>query len=317
MSDFIILNDRKGYKVLHPEEDKIPPLVTMDGDIKGAGKKHGRLVPMIGSTRPPVYDVSIHPFDGSKVRVYADDPDSVLAALLGEEYQDQLLRAEEAVLVAAEAMAVIREKDAPTDEEMQKTDELFQQSQAEVGLLSVIRSEGVHRYRQKAQEIINDQARSDGRWDALTDIERQILTEAADPAGETIPIGIPEPGAFQTDDGQIVRGNFGVWRADVPLVLNELDYYPWTQYVAPRSEQTFVSADGEEMVAVGVESILPIIHSGSAEKTVAKLNELGVFDVTIRPHIPVDGPFRDYEKKMIEERLARNRAEAAEEAKDK
>ena len=41
------------YRVLHPDQDWIPPLVTEDGDVTAVGTAHGRTIPIIGTTRPP------------------------------------------------------------------------------------------------------------------------------------------------------------------------------------------------------------------------------------------------------------------------
>lgn len=310
MSTYTILTEVEGYRPLHPERDMIPPLVTMDGDTTAVGTAHGRTVPVIGSTRPPVYDVSVHPFDGSCRRVYADDADDVLAVLCGEDYQRQLGITREALEKSTEAELTTMMAENPSEEEIQATYDLTLEAQAEIGLLSVIRGTGIQRWRQKAQEIINNQAETDGRWDELTDGERKVLTDAANPDSDTFPVGIPEPGMIVDTYGELHEGIRGVWRAHVPLVLNEADFLPWTGQPWPISEETIVTPEGEEIVAVGTFSNLRVIHCDSAENTLHDLNNLHVFNVTVRPVIPVDEPYREWEREQMEKRVAANKAAA-------
>lgn len=310
MSTYTILTEVEGYRPLHPERDMIPPLVTMDGDTTAVGTAHGRTVPVIGSTRPPVYDVSVHPFDGSGRRVYADDADDVLAVLCGEDYQRQLGITREALEKSTEAELTTMMAEKPSEEEIQATYDLTLEAQAEIGLLCVIRGTGIQRWRQKAQEIINTQAKQNGRWDALTDKEREVLIDAANPNSDTFPVGIPEPGLIEAPDGRTIEGIRGVWRAHVPLVLNEADFLPWTGQPWPQFEETITTADGEENVAVGTLSNTRVIHCDSAESTLHDLDNLHVLDVTIRPVIPVDDAYRDWAQEKMEDHVAANKAEA-------
>ena len=199
----VTVND---YRVLHPDKDRIPPLVTDDGDVTAVGTAHGRTIPIIGTTRPPIYDVSLHPLDGSKTRIYADDPHDVVGIICGQSYQRQYDR----------CMQLIDQYDQYNDDNDADFSQRFDMETeyvAEKVLLDYMRGAFVHKARAVAQAKINRTAQQDGRWDDLTPEQQAVLTRAADEGSEKAPVGVLEDEEFHDVDGIAFMGKRGTWRA--------------------------------------------------------------------------------------------------------
>lgn len=307
MSDYnVTVND---YRVLHPDKDRIPPLVTNDGDITAVGTAHGRTIPIIGTTRPPIYDVSLHPFDGSKTRIYADDPHDIVSVICGKRYQQQYDR----------CMQLIEEYDQYNDDNDADYSHRFETESeyvAEKVLLDYMRGAFVHKARAVAQEKINSSAKQDGRWDKLTPEQQTVLTRAADVDSEKAPVGVLEDEEFHDMDGVAFIGKRGTWRsADVPLVINETDYTPWQPVPRPRSvvitEAVMEDGTKAEYEDDFSELNLLTIPVEDVEEMLNKLRELDVIDMTIRPAYPVSKDFREWYEDTTNVRVRRNREQAA------
>lgn len=304
MSEFRIatLDD---YKTLHPDHDYIPPLVTDDGHVSAIGTAHGRTIPVIGSTRPPIFDVSLNPLDGSQVRIYADEADDVLAVLLGTEYQSQLARCKQ---IEANYMEL-----SDSDQMGSAGHTMREEFDSEVTLLGMIRGTFAHTARARAQQLVNDKAKASGAWEALTDQERTILEQAADMTSETAPVGIvkemtiPDP----THPGHTLTGRVGSWGADVDLILNEVDYYPWCEVPPVFSQVTITDTKGNSYVDDSSKLNLRIIRVDSAEELLEDLGELGVISMTVRPAVPVDAIFRPNYAETVQARIDANLSAAA------
>lgn len=305
MADFRIATLDE-YKTLHPDNDIIPPLVTDDGDVSAIGTAHGRTIPVVGSTRPPAFDVSLHPFNGGKTRIYADDADDVLAVICGEDYQRQLTRCRD----------LVDQYNALADDDSVEADKTRREIQrdfdAETTFLVLIRGTVAHTGRAVAQGHINDAARQDGTWDALSDEEQNILTAAADTTSERAPIGVLQETTFINPDypDQSVVGMRGTWTADVALVLNDADYYPWTEIPAPQSITQITGPDGEVYEDTTSELNLRRIRVANAEDLLDDLDTLGAMEMTVRPVVPVDPLYRGGYAESVNERVQRNRSAA-------
>lgn len=303
------------YKVLHPDFDHIPALVTEDGDVSAVGTAHGRTIPVIGSTRPPVFDVSLHPLDGGKTRIYADDPNEILAAICGDDYRTQLNRCQSIIDNYAKY-------DDDNDPDGHARRELEHDFAIETTYLGYIRGAFAHKARQVAQGKINDQAKQDGSWDTLSPQEQDVLTRAADTTSQSAPVGVLEDHEFTDGDGNTFTGKRGTWRSNaVPLVLNEVDYEPWSVVPRPYSSVVidYTTPEGEEQQFEDDISDLNlrIIRVEDAEELLHDLDELNAIKLTVRPAFPVDAMYRDYHANSVEERLERNRAELNTDNQDK
>lgn len=299
---------RDDYRVLHPDFDAIPALITNDGDISAVGTNHGRTIPLIGSTRPAIFDVSLHPFDGSKTRIYADDLNDILSVICGEDYRKQLDYCEQLI----EQYDTITGNSDEEEEQRQALHAEFQHASID---LCFIRGAFIHKARAVAQGKINDAARADGMWDGLTSEEQQVLCEAADIEADVAPVGILEETVLDNEDGsEPFIGYQGVWRAEVPLALNEVDYYPWSSTPRPTSVtavQVTTDGDVETYIDTLSELNLRIIRVENAEELFFDLQNLRVVGMTIRPALPVDSMFADYYREMTQARVERNRTEVA------
>lgn len=292
------------YRCLHPDDDYVPPLVTDDGDVAAIGTAHGRTIPVVGSTRPPVYDVSLHPLDGGKTRIYADDPDDVLAMVCGEDYQQQLM-------LCRDLITEYNELGDGEDTAEQRRD-LRAAFDAESTFLGMIRGAFGHVARASAQARVNTTAKENGLWEQLTAQEQQILTDAADPNSQKAPIGVVGEAQFPDPDnpGMLFTGTRGYWTADVDLVLNEADYYPWTPIPGPLSEVTITDDDGNRFVDNTSDLNLKYIRVATAQDMLDDLEALDVITMKMRPVVPVDPIYREVYEEAVSKRVAHNRAEA-------
>jgi hypothetical protein len=295
------------YRCLHPDDDQIPPLITPDGHISAVGTAHGRTIPVIGSTRPPVYDVSLHPMDGSDIRIYADDPNDVLAVICGAEYQQQLDRCKD-LIARYEAI------DDETPNAATLREELTADFAAETTFLGLICGVFAHKARAIAQGKINNEAQQDGRWERLTPQEQEILISAADTSNPKAPIGVLRDAAFDdpNNPGQMIPGKRGSWTADVDLVLNEVDYYPWSPVPLPLSSVLIEGPNGEIYEDDVSNLNLRIISVYDADDLLEALDELNVISLTIRPVVPVDPLYRDGYADSVNNRVNANKAATAE-----
>lgn len=294
------------YRCLHPDDDQIPPLITDDGHISAVGTAHGRTIPVIGTTRPPVYDVSLHPLDGGTTRIYADDPNDVLAVICGKDYQDQLDRCK----ALMEQYAAI-DDDHPDAAALRN--ELTADFAAETTFLGLICGAFIHQARSIAQGKINEAAQQDGRWESLTPQEQQILTAAADTTNPKAPVGLLRDTTFDDphNPGQVILGKRGHWTADVDLVLNEVDYYPWSPIPIPLSSVLITGPDGE-LYEDDVSNLnLRVIGVTDADGLLEQLDDLKVITLTVRPVVPVDPLYRDGYAEGVTNRVNANKAATA------
>lgn len=296
-ASFHIAHDPIEYRTIHPDTGHIPPLITHDGHIHAVGTAHGRTIPVVCSTRPPVFDVSFDRVLPDHIRVYADYAEDVLAAVCGPDYQERLAR----------LYGIQREYNDLDDAEKDKRRlVLLDESDRINAELTYLRSDFAHQARLVAQAIINDAAKKDGSWDELSDREREVLDRAATSIASA-PVGIVDEMLFANPNGELFTGNRGVWRANVPLVVNDGDYYPYTTVPTVYFEATLV-IEGRKYSDNVSDLNARHIRVDSADNLLEDLDALGAITSTIRPVTPVDALYRDSYDETVRQRYAANLA---------
>lgn len=296
-ASFHIAHDPIEYRTVHPDTGHIPPLITHDGHIHAVGTAHGRTIPVVCSTRPPVFDVSFDRVLPEHIRVYADYAEDVLAAVCGVDYQERLAR-----------LYAIQEEYSGLDDETKakRRIAMLDESDRLNAQLTYLRSDFAHQARLVAQGIINDAAKKDGRWDDLSDRERDVL-DRAEHSIATAPVGIVDEMMFANANGELIAGNRGSWRADVPLVVNDGDYYPYTTVPTVYFEATLVIG-GQEYSDNVSDLNARHIRVDSADNLLEDLDALGAITSTIRPVTPVDALYRDSYEATVAQRYSANLA---------
>lgn len=310
--------------VLLDPELTAPPTITHDADQGHVGAAHGRVIPLVGLYRPYIYDLAASKVADDNLRIYADTADDAIAVLVGAQLPQvlaELAVAEDALptnpaeadpldqtsllLLGEEAAA-----DAPpmTEEEHQAhgryLEALDRHDDLRIQVAGLIAGHA-DSVRCKAQAEINAAARQDGRWDNLTADERQHLELAADigPDGR-FPTGLPQMVPFFTDDGEengtVMRG---VWEADVPLVCNRGNYFPWNEVLPPESMAAAEDEEGEAYIVPG-EPNLVWLDIDSPQEYLDSLVAAGMVDLATRP---VDHPL-EFMRPFLREKRERDRA---------
>ncbi|WP_197028086.1 hypothetical protein, partial [Gordonia alkanivorans] len=194
-----------------------PPLCTDDADDKGIGHAHGRVLPLVGNTRPYLLDVAIV---GSSRRIYADRLTDVLCVLIGREYSDlvdqidttdvtdrllpppgpalgDLLPTE--LAAAALPPDVADPVTADPGERHRVMDLLYD--------LAIVRRAHADQLRIQLQRTINASVQADSSWAELSSAEQEELTVSATDDGG-FPVGIPVvvPYTSVDDEGQLHSG---------------------------------------------------------------------------------------------------------------
>lgn len=256
---------------------KIAPNVVVDRDANRDVVGHGRYLPLIGNSRPHVYDVM---FDHGRKRVYADNATMALAAIIPD-YEHAALASYEAQEGLENLMLSGQE---PSDEQREKATELYGDAWA-------CRHLHARETRIALQQAENERARADGDWESLSSAEQGELEDGA--AG-MLPFGIPTLMPIAT--GDIFGGpdytliEQGVWEtAHAKLVLNRGDYDLFSEDGVPEPESTLPTTltdeDGTERQVI-IPDLPPknlIILDPSDDVTyLASLHDAGVVEVTIR-----------------------------------
>lgn len=292
---FHVAHDPREYRTIHPDTGHIPPLITHDGHIPAVGTAHGRTIPVVCSTRPPVFDVSFDLVLPDHIRVYADHAEDVLAAVCGDDYQQAVARLYD----------IQDEYDHLTEQE--KADcrlAMLDESDRLNAQLAYLRSDFAHQARLVAQEIINTEAKQDGRWERLSAQGQDILDQAATSIA-TAPVGVVSEMMFANDQGEVFTGSRGSWRADVPLVVNDGDYHPYTSVPPVYFEATLI-IDGRTYADNVSDLNARHIRVDSADNLLEDLDALGAITTTIRPVTPVDALYRDSYEQTVQQRYDTN-----------
>lgn len=281
-----------------------PPAVSYDGHKKHIGAAHGRVAPLIGLYRPYLLDVGADKITDNHLRVYADSADDAIGVLVGDPLPQviaELAAAEESLPESPLSEEVIDDDlygafgdelvvSTPLSEEEQATYAAYlagvdaiKDLRVQMAGLIAGHADGV---RCVAQQEINAAAKKDGRWDALTDEERSELESAADAGPDgTFPVGVLEEVPFvhlERDESEPQLVERGVWSAQVPIVCNRGNYFPWGETLAPESMVTGESESGEQFLVPGDPNIV-WLEIDSPSEYLDSLEAAGLVDVATFP----------------------------------
>jgi len=310
--------------VLLDPELTASPTITHDADQGHVGAAHGRVIPLVGLYRPYIYDLAADKITDDNLRIYADTADDAIAVLVGgplPQVLADLTAATEALPtnpaegdLLDETSLLLLGEDADevaaplTEDEFQAHGRYLQaldrHDDLRIQVAGLIAGHA-DMVRCTAQAEINAAARQDGRWDRLTDDERQHLEMAADagPDGR-FPTGLPQMVPFFNDDGEesgtVMRG---VWDAEVPLVCNRGNYFPWNEVLPPESMVAAEDDEGETYIVPG-EPNLVWLDIDSPQVYLDSLVAAGVVNLTTRP---VDHPL-EFMRPFLREKRERDRA---------
>ncbi|MGB3675973.1 MAG: hypothetical protein WA988_16195 [Candidatus Nanopelagicales bacterium] len=287
-----------------------PPLITDDGHTQAVGEAHGRMLPLIGGSRPYLYDVAV----GGSGRVYADTVNDAMAMYLGGRYAelaaelsdlDRTLPARPALSYEAPIddvdAVLLSDLDDLTDEvseaeldRFSALDEAVTRRNRLLYEMALIRRQHADQVRIDLQARINDEARADGTWDQLSHAEQTELTASADPHG-TSPAGVIEevPTVRTTSAGtaEPVLFERGTWFATTSLVVNTGDYTPWTDIPFVHSALILPDQDGVDC-EVPTRSNLVILDIDTDEDYLQSLAAAGVVKLRVWPDEQPDEVFR-------------------------
>ena len=246
-----------------------PPL-TVDVNPAADQPGHGRTLPLVGGTRPYLYDAT---YNDNTQRVYADSIAGVLSALIPG-YAE--LAAAETAAIAAVEVAV--ENDGPTDEQRDAV-------QAALRASMDARWKYASTLRVAIQTEINEAARMSGAWDDL-DSEEQAQCAAAE-AGE-VPVGVLWEIPIDLPGGVVERVDQGYWSTDaVQLVINRGDYGFFDPQFTPEPMSDLATVDettGRRYVTVSKwPSNMVILDPTEEAEFFLSLCEAGVLSVVTRP----------------------------------
>jgi hypothetical protein len=288
-----------------------PPLRADDAHDGGVGAAHGRVIPLVGNTRPYLLDVTVV---GTPDRIYADRLTDVLCAVIGDEYTalvDQIDATDitERILppprpalgdllptaIALEATPpVVADPATPDPAERHRVMNLLYD-------LARLRCAHARNIRIELQRTINEAAIADGSWDELTAAEQEELSVSATVEG-VFPIGIPTTVPYTTtdDSGNLITGAViqPEWRAATRLVLNTGDYAPWTRAPWIRAVREVTEPDGRVIEYDTLENTVELVID-TEEEYVQSLVAAGVLTLRERPAHQVDPMFADMDSSPI------------------
>ena len=194
-------------RALDPNREAPHMIVARDPRADEPG--HGRTLPMVGATRPYMYDVV---FDGGRNRVYADTPGGVLSAFI-KGYE--ALHATERTLADTISQLLADGEDPTLDQVDQAATAYAATYAARYAFATTIRTQ--------LQTEENEAAKASGAWDKLTGEERQECELAAQ---GRIPDGVIVQVPWDNDlTGEPILLDQGIWETGhCKLVLNDGDY---------------------------------------------------------------------------------------------
>ena len=282
-----------------------PPLRSSDARDTGVGAAHGRVIPLVGNTRPYLFDVTVV---GTTTRIYADRLTDVLCLLIGEEYTalvDQIDSADvtdhilpppgPALGDMLPTELAVAATPPPADDSVAADPAERQRLMNLLYDLARVRCAHARNLRIELQRTINDAAVADGTWAELTAEEQEELSLSATSKG-VFPIGIPVVVPYTTvdDNGTLVTAEMvrPEWRAATRLVLNTGDYAPWTQAPWIRAVRTTRAPDGTEIEYETRENTVELVID-TEEEYVQSLVGAGVLTLHERPAHQVDPMFAD------------------------
>lgn len=300
-----------------------PPVCTDDAAITIIGKRHGgRVLPLVGNTRPFIYDVTVV---GTDQRIYADRITDLLCVLIGDEYAalteqiDNLDVTEHPLPAPGPGLGDLLPTDLAaampydTDDSDDTTD--FTRRQQVMDLLydlALLRSQHANLIRLELQSAINTAAVDDGTWETLSANEREELTLSASPDGG-FPLGIPAEVPivdFADDEVRPATMIRPEWRASTPLVINTGNYAPWT--VAPYiSAIRLVEQPDGSLIEYATRENMPELVIDSETEYVQSLVTVGVLTLEERPPYQLDGVFADLSDSPVANPYLRSRADTA------
>lgn len=302
-----------------PPSQCAPPMCTTDGKVPGVGAAHGRILPLVGNTRPYLYDVVVA---GTDQRIYADMLTDVVCVLIGEEYQQRVTELDAldvrefsdsgAVsgygdLLPAELAAAVDDGDE-TDPDPGRSVR-YQQAQSLLYDLALLRTAFAERLRVDLQAAINADAVADGSWEQLSEAERDELINSAT-AGNGFPIGIPAEIRVldeSVDPPQMVSVQRPEWRARTKLVINTGDYLPWTPAPFIESIREAVDADGQRFEYATDENVL-LLSVDTEEEFIGSLVDAGYLTMDVRPMYQPDSMYHSMsDDPIVNPYLRRNR----------
>lgn len=279
-----------------------PPIQTDDARDVGVGAAHGRVLPLVGNTRPYMLDVTVV---GTDTRIYADRATDVLSLLIGAEYADLADKIESAQIVdrvlpapprplgdylptELAAMAVPEIVADPTTAEPQARQQVIE------WLYDMARLRWAHasEIRAELQQAVNAAIDTE-TWQALSDAEREELTASADPT-RGHPVGIPRqaPHAVPTGDGSAEFGVHveAVWSASARLVLNTGDYAPWSEAPWVIAIREHLDSEGRTVEYPTRENTIELVVD-TEEEYLQSLVDAGVLTLEERLPTQVDPMF--------------------------
>lgn len=283
-----------------------PPVCTDDAKNTVIGKRHGgRVLPLVGNTRPFIYDATLV---GTDQRIYADRITDLLCIIIGGEYAaladqvDSLDVTEHLLPAPGPGLGDLLPTDLaaamPVDDETD-TDSAadFSRRQQVMELLydmALLRSQHANLVRIDLQSAINAAAAADGTWGTLSDDEREELTLSASPDGG-FPLGLPTEVSIVDFDGDNARPAVMIrpeWRAATPLIINTGNYAPWTEAPYISAIRIVEQPDGS-VVEYATRENMPELVIDSEPEYVQSLVAVGVLSLDERPAYQPDGVFAD------------------------
>ncbi|MFC0313594.1 hypothetical protein ACFQNE_02980 [Gordonia phosphorivorans] len=291
------------------------------------GAKHGRVLPLVGNTRPYMYDVAIV---GTDSRIYADRLTDILCVLIGEEYQQNVealnaLGVFETTDIGSEPglgdilpmeLATSADEPADTGPSLAQS-QAYQQAQSLLYDLGLLRTAFAENLRVDLQAAINADAVADGSWLELTDAEREELVLSATRGGG-FPIGIPGEIAVWDETADppamvpVVRPE---WRSAIRLVINTGNYLPWTPAPFIESLRTAVDTEGITFEYPTSENVV-LLDVNTEEEFIESLIAINYLTMATRPSSQPDPAFQKFvDDPIVYPYLRRNqRAEDAADA---
>ncbi|WP_347956202.1 hypothetical protein [Gordonia aichiensis] len=301
-----------------------PPMCTTDAKKTGVGAAHGRVLPLVGNTRPYLYDVTIV---GTDDRIYADRLTDVLGVLIGEQYfalaeqidalgvrdtTDDGASASVGDLFPPEiAAAAEPDEDEPTPFDSPERIRAHQELQNLLYEMALLRTAFAARIRITLQQAINADAVASGLWDQLTDFEKEELTVSATEGGG-FPIGIPAevPVVINAETApQTVLMVRPEWRAETRLVINTGDYNPWTDAPTIETIRQATDADGEVFDYPTDENVVSLTID-TEEELIDSLVQAGFLTCETRPAYQLSDLYTEFTDDPVAQPFLRRNQES-------